>query len=89
MHCIISLGAEMSSTASGQADEPLVWSCAELPSDGQTVALLVSVVENPQEFYCRIHNPKGTRGQNMNVKLNIILIINNVTLYYFFPLIMK
>ncbi|XP_029932954.1 tudor domain-containing protein 1 isoform X3 [Myripristis murdjan] len=44
--------------ASGQAEEPLVWSCAELPTDGQTVALLVSVVENPEEFYCRIHNPK-------------------------------
>ncbi|KAK5881266.1 hypothetical protein CesoFtcFv8_022086 [Champsocephalus esox] len=39
------------------ACEPLVWSCAELPSDGQTVALLASVVENPLEFYCRINNP--------------------------------
>ncbi|KAI3365245.1 hypothetical protein L3Q82_010339, partial [Scortum barcoo] len=36
---------------------PLVWSCAELPRDGQTVALLASVVENPQEFHCRINNP--------------------------------
>ncbi|KAM8836922.1 tudor domain-containing protein 1 [Spinachia spinachia] len=39
------------------ACEPLVWSCTELPRDGQTVALLASVVENPQEFYCRINNP--------------------------------
>ncbi|XP_028423126.1 tudor domain-containing protein 1 isoform X3 [Perca flavescens] len=39
------------------ACEPLVWSCSELPCDGQTVALLASVVENPQEFYCRINNP--------------------------------
>ncbi|XP_074476299.1 tudor domain-containing protein 1 isoform X2 [Sebastes fasciatus] len=39
------------------ACEPLVWSCTELPRDGQTVALLASVVENPGEFYCRINNP--------------------------------
>ncbi|XP_035513908.1 tudor domain-containing protein 1 isoform X3 [Morone saxatilis] len=39
------------------ACEPLVWSSAELPSDGQKVALLASVVENPGEFYCRINNP--------------------------------
>ncbi|KAE8284044.1 Tudor domain-containing protein 1 [Larimichthys crocea] len=37
--------------------EPLVWSFIDLPCDGQTVALLVSVVENPQEFYCHINNP--------------------------------
>ncbi|KAM8730279.1 tudor domain-containing protein 1 isoform 2-T2 [Acanthopagrus schlegelii] len=39
------------------ACEPLLWTYTELPSDGQTVALLASVVENPQEFYCRINNP--------------------------------
>ncbi|KAK9530366.1 hypothetical protein VZT92_011871 [Zoarces viviparus] len=39
------------------ACEPLVWSCTELPRDGQTVALFASVVENPQEFYCRINEP--------------------------------
>ncbi|XP_070783515.1 tudor domain-containing protein 1 [Enoplosus armatus] len=39
------------------ACEPLVWSCTELPTDGQTVALLASVVENPGEFYCHINNP--------------------------------
>nr|XP_046232521.1 tudor domain-containing protein 1 isoform X2 [Scatophagus argus] len=39
------------------ACEPLVWSGTELPCDGQTVALLASVVENPQEFYCRINSP--------------------------------
>ncbi|KAM7370781.1 hypothetical protein PAMP_010302 [Pampus punctatissimus] len=37
--------------------EPLLWSYAELPSEGQTVALLVSVVENPGEFFCHIDNP--------------------------------
>ncbi|XP_068440058.1 tudor domain-containing protein 1 isoform X2 [Clinocottus analis] len=39
------------------ACEPLGWSCTELPCDGQTVALLASVMENPQEFYCCINNP--------------------------------
>ncbi|XP_056285951.1 tudor domain-containing protein 1 isoform X2 [Pseudoliparis swirei] len=39
------------------ACEPLVWSCAELPCDGQTVALLASVVKNPREFYCCLNNP--------------------------------
>lgn len=39
--------------------EPLVWSCAELPCNNQTVALLASVVENPGAFYCRIDNPTG------------------------------
>ncbi|CAJ1081033.1 tudor domain-containing protein 1 isoform X3 [Xyrichtys novacula] len=39
------------------ACEPLKWSRAELPCDGQTVALLAGVVENPGEFYCRINNP--------------------------------
>ncbi|XP_028990018.2 tudor domain-containing protein 1 [Betta splendens] len=37
--------------------EPLVWSCANLPCDGQTVALLTSLVENPGEFYCHIDSP--------------------------------
>uniref|UniRef100_A0A3P8TKQ9 Tudor domain-containing protein 1 n=1 Tax=Amphiprion percula TaxID=161767 RepID=A0A3P8TKQ9_AMPPE len=37
--------------------EPLVWSSIELPCDGQTVALLASVVENPGDFYCQIANP--------------------------------
>ncbi|CAK6974631.1 LOW QUALITY PROTEIN: tudor domain-containing protein 1 [Scomber scombrus] len=37
--------------------ERLVWSSAELPSEGQTVALLASVVENPGGFFCRIDNP--------------------------------
>ncbi|KAG7227917.1 hypothetical protein INR49_013711, partial [Caranx melampygus] len=39
------------------ATEPMVWSFVEIPSDGQTVALLASIVENPGEFYCRIDNP--------------------------------
>ncbi|XP_069374095.1 tudor domain-containing protein 1 isoform X1 [Paralichthys olivaceus] len=39
------------------ACEPLVWSFPEIPCDGQTVALLPSVLENPGEFYCRLDNP--------------------------------
>ncbi|XP_072229012.1 tudor domain-containing protein 1 [Leuresthes tenuis] len=38
--------------------EPLVWSSTELPCNGQTVALLASVVESPGKFHCRINNPK-------------------------------
>ncbi|KAF3704392.1 Tudor domain-containing protein 1 [Channa argus] len=37
--------------------EPLVWSCTELSRDGQTVALLASVLKNPGEFYCHMDNP--------------------------------
>ncbi|XP_070847181.1 tudor domain-containing protein 1 [Chaetodon trifascialis] len=37
------------------ASEPLVWSWPELPTDGQRVALLASVLENPRDFYCRIN----------------------------------
>uniref|UniRef100_A0A4W6CCG7 Tudor domain-containing protein 1 n=1 Tax=Lates calcarifer TaxID=8187 RepID=A0A4W6CCG7_LATCA len=43
--------------AEPHACEPVVWSFLEIPCDGQTVALLTSVVENPGEFYCRIDNP--------------------------------
>uniref|UniRef100_A0A3B5BFI9 Tudor domain containing 1 n=1 Tax=Stegastes partitus TaxID=144197 RepID=A0A3B5BFI9_9TELE len=42
---------------SSPVPEPLVWSRSELPCDGQTMALLASVVEDPGEFYCRIDNP--------------------------------
>ncbi|XP_043958017.1 tudor domain-containing protein 1 [Gambusia affinis] len=37
--------------------EPLVWTSAELPSDGQTVTLFTSIVESPGKFYCRLANP--------------------------------
>uniref|UniRef100_A0A7N6B5J1 Tudor domain-containing protein 1 n=1 Tax=Anabas testudineus TaxID=64144 RepID=A0A7N6B5J1_ANATE len=50
-------GVETSSSMPTPTCEPLVWSCTDLSCDGQTVALLVSVVENPGEFYCRIDNP--------------------------------
>ncbi|XP_049420220.1 tudor domain-containing protein 1 isoform X3 [Epinephelus fuscoguttatus] len=43
------------------ASEPLVWSETELPCDGQKVALLASVIQNPGEFYCRINNPADHR----------------------------
>ncbi|XP_066520883.1 tudor domain-containing protein 1 [Hoplias malabaricus] len=32
--------------------EKLDWSCAELPTGGQEVVLVISVLENPGEFYC-------------------------------------
>lgn len=49
----------MFSSVPAPACEPLKWSRAELPCDGQTVAVLASVVENPRDFYCRINNPTG------------------------------
>uniref|UniRef100_UPI0037E92CC5 tudor domain-containing protein 1 n=1 Tax=Semicossyphus pulcher TaxID=241346 RepID=UPI0037E92CC5 len=39
------------------ASQPLKWSRTELPCDGQTVALLACLVENPGDFYCYINNP--------------------------------
>lgn len=55
---------EMCSSVSTPVCEPLSWSCTELPSEGQTVALLASVVENPGEFFCRIDNPTGIGVQS-------------------------
>lgn len=46
-------------SALATSSDPLSWSWAELPCDSQTVALLACVVENPQDFYCHISNPKG------------------------------
>uniref|UniRef100_A0A8C7P5W2 Tudor domain-containing protein 1 n=1 Tax=Oncorhynchus mykiss TaxID=8022 RepID=A0A8C7P5W2_ONCMY len=40
--------------------EKLQWTCAELPTEGQMVALVVSVMENPGEFYCYKYNQEGT-----------------------------
>ncbi|XP_064807023.1 tudor domain-containing protein 1 [Oncorhynchus masou masou] len=50
-------------TTKGQAEGPAVaeklqWTCAELPTEGRMVALVVSVMENPGEFYC--YKYKGT-----------------------------
>ncbi|KAM6896989.1 tudor domain-containing protein 1 [Xenentodon cancila] len=36
--------------------QPLVWSSVELPSDGQSVALLSTFIESPAAFYCQIQN---------------------------------
>ncbi|XP_061564122.1 tudor domain-containing protein 1 [Cololabis saira] len=36
--------------------EPLVLSTIELPSDGQSVALLSTFIESPAAFYCQINN---------------------------------
>lgn len=44
--------------ADGPADK-LELSCAELPIDGQKVALVVSVLENPGQFYCYNYNAEG------------------------------
>lgn len=44
------------------ADGPvgkLVWSSAELPTDGQKVVLVVSVLKNPGQFYCYNYNVEG------------------------------
>ncbi|XP_064177328.1 tudor domain-containing protein 1 isoform X4 [Anguilla rostrata] len=48
---------EEPSTA-GPPASTLQWSCAELPCDGQTVELAISMVENPGEFYCHHYNAK-------------------------------
>uniref|UniRef100_A0A673XBG8 Tudor domain-containing protein 1 n=1 Tax=Salmo trutta TaxID=8032 RepID=A0A673XBG8_SALTR len=52
-------------TTKGQAEgalakpavaEKLQWTYAELPTEGEMVALVVSVMENPGEFYCYKYN---------------------------------
>ncbi|XP_060794982.1 tudor domain-containing protein 1 [Neoarius graeffei] len=39
--------------------DKLKWSCAELPVDGQKVVLVVSVLENPGQFYCYNYSAEG------------------------------
>jgi hypothetical protein len=46
--------------------EKLQWTCAELPTEGQMVALVVSVMENPGEFYCYKYNQEGTGILNIS-----------------------
>uniref|UniRef100_A0A8C8JB78 Tudor domain-containing protein n=1 Tax=Oncorhynchus tshawytscha TaxID=74940 RepID=A0A8C8JB78_ONCTS len=48
--------AEGAWTESPAVGEKLQWTCAELPTEGQMVALVVSVMENPGEFYCYKYN---------------------------------
>ncbi|XP_024865763.1 tudor domain-containing protein 1 isoform X1 [Kryptolebias marmoratus] len=53
------LQAEETTAAAEQGASPpvsqhLLWSVAKLPSDGQRVALLATVVESPGKFYCRL-----------------------------------
>ncbi|XP_030611149.1 tudor domain-containing protein 1 [Archocentrus centrarchus] len=55
--CPVTTNNESAAIAEAQVCEPLVWSYTELPCNGQTVALLASVVENPGAFYCRIDSP--------------------------------
>ncbi|XP_064858448.1 tudor domain-containing protein 1 isoform X2 [Oncorhynchus nerka] len=47
---------ESSHVAKPAVAEKLQWTCAELPTEGQMVALVVSVMENPGEFYCYKYN---------------------------------
>ncbi|XP_055786772.1 tudor domain-containing protein 1 isoform X3 [Salvelinus fontinalis] len=47
---------ESSLVAKPAVAEKLQWTCAELPTEGQMVALVVSVMENPGEFYCYKYN---------------------------------
>ncbi|KAJ3607525.1 hypothetical protein NHX12_024576 [Muraenolepis orangiensis] len=44
---------------SEKSPDPLLWSSAELPCDGQTVALMVSAVQNPGQFFCCNYEPQG------------------------------
>ncbi|XP_042161897.1 tudor domain-containing protein 1 isoform X4 [Oncorhynchus tshawytscha] len=47
---------ESAHVAKPAVGEKLQWTCAELPTEGQMVALVVSVMENPGEFYCYKYN---------------------------------
>lgn len=49
----------MSPEESEKAPVPLVWSSAELACDGPTVALMVSSVQSPGEFFCYNNEPEG------------------------------
>ncbi|KAK7919576.1 hypothetical protein WMY93_010860 [Mugilogobius chulae] len=40
--------------------QPLVWTHAELPPEGQTVSLRICCVESPGKFFCHIDNVKDT-----------------------------
>ncbi|KAK5615952.1 hypothetical protein CRENBAI_019591 [Crenichthys baileyi] len=52
-----SVSPTVSSAASPAVSQPLVWSIVELPSDGQAVPLLTSIVESPGRFHCHLGNP--------------------------------
>uniref|UniRef100_A0A8B9KBJ0 Tudor domain containing 1 n=1 Tax=Astyanax mexicanus TaxID=7994 RepID=A0A8B9KBJ0_ASTMX len=41
------------------AVDKLEWTCAELPIDGHEVVLVISVLENPGEFYCYNYSTEG------------------------------
>ncbi|XP_063077520.1 tudor domain-containing protein 1 [Engraulis encrasicolus] len=38
--------------SSTPAPPKLEWTCAELPQDGQPTPMVISIIENPGEFYC-------------------------------------
>ncbi|XP_030631037.1 tudor domain-containing protein 1 [Chanos chanos] len=56
---LVSLGYAVGETP---APKKLAWSCAELPTDGQKVVLVVGVVESPAEFYCYHCTAEGMRA---------------------------
>lgn len=58
--CILSSCFSLCTSVPSVSSEALAWRSVELPVDGQTVSLLASVIENPQEFYCHMSNGKGT-----------------------------
>ncbi|KAL0984549.1 hypothetical protein UPYG_G00143090, partial [Umbra pygmaea] len=58
--------AEGAMTQSSTVAKPAVaknlqWTCAELPPEGETVSLVVTVIEHPGEFYCNKYNQKDTQ----------------------------
>lgn len=58
LHCDVALLPTLFLVTDGPVDK-LKWSCAELPIDGQKVVLVVSVLENPGQFYCYNYSTEG------------------------------
>ncbi|XP_077358375.1 tudor domain-containing protein 1 [Festucalex cinctus] len=50
--------------------EPLSWSSAEVPTDGQSVVLSTLNINNPGEFFCHIDNPADNQ-QMMELKAEL------------------
>uniref|UniRef100_A0A3B4B1X5 Tudor domain containing 1 n=1 Tax=Periophthalmus magnuspinnatus TaxID=409849 RepID=A0A3B4B1X5_9GOBI len=58
---LIAAGFAVPAVVNISTDQPteVSWTCAVLPSDGQTVTLRLCSVESPGKFFCHIDNPKG------------------------------
>ncbi|CAL8301439.1 unnamed protein product [Lota lota] len=54
-------GAAAAKEEAGKAPDSLVWSSVELPCDGPTVALMVTSVQDPGDFFCLHSEPKVYR----------------------------